>query len=102
VAVTPGQKLKLVGYFRNVSLKGGAHARLGLEWKNAENREIGRFQSNKITAKELSEKEWKRFELDGPVPPGADHVTVTVTVYIAETTDGAILIDTFSLEPVKR
>lgn len=101
VPVTPGQKLMLSGYFRNVSMKGGAHIKLGLEWKNAENKEIGRFQSNKITVTDLSDKDWKRFDLAGPVPPGADHVTVTITVFIAETTDGSVLIDTFSLQPPK-
>lgn len=101
VPVQPKQKVVLSGYFRNFGLKGAAYSQLGFEWKNKENREIGRFQSAKIKATDLSDKEWKRFELSGTVPPDADHVTVTVTVHIGNTTDGGILIDTFALETVK-
>jgi hypothetical protein len=101
VPVQPGQKLILSGYFRNFGLKGKAHARLGFEWKNKENREIGRFQSNKITAVDLSDTDWKRFELSGSSPPKADHVTVTITVFIEDTTEGGILIDSFELVTAK-
>jgi hypothetical protein len=96
----PGQKWKLSGFFRNVGLQGASHARLGLEWKNAENVEISRMQSPKIERTNISDKEWTRFSVEGIAPGATAHATVTVTLFCGESEEGSILADTIWLEQV--
>jgi len=100
VDIGPGQKWKLSGFFRNVGLQGASHVKLGLEWKNAENVEISRIQSAKIDRTNISDKEWKKFSVEGIAPGATAHATVTVTLFTADSEEGSILVDTIWLEQV--
>jgi len=101
VDLSPGQKWKLSAFVRNVGLKGTSHLRLGMEWKDAENKELTRSQSAKIERSNTSDREWTKFEVTGTAPPGTTHATITVTLYVADSEDGSVVIDTVWLEPVQ-
>jgi hypothetical protein len=101
VELAPGQKWKLTAFVRNLGLKGTSHLRLGMEWKDAENKELLRSQGTKIERSNTSDREWTKFEVTGTAPPGTTHATLTVTVYVADSEEGSVLIDTVWLEPVQ-
>jgi hypothetical protein len=100
VPVLPGQRLKLACYARNVSLQAISHAVLGLEWKDAAGKEIGREVGERIGLSNLTDKDWTRFELLGTAPPNTASVSAAITLQVEGATDGSLLIDDVKLEIV--
>jgi len=102
VDLSGGETWKLTAFVRNVNLQGTSHVRLGIEWKDAENRELTRSQSAKIDRTNISDKEWTKFDVTGLSPPGTTHATITVTVFPAECEEGSVLVDTVWLEKLSQ
>lgn len=98
VEVAAGEKWKFSGFVRNAGMKGASNVKLGIEWKNGENRELLRSVGSKIDRTNTSEKEWTRFSVEGKAPEGVTHATLTVTFFVEGAENGSVLLDTFWME----
>jgi len=101
VPVEPGKKYKFAAYLMNDptnALKGSAYGEMSIEWKDADDNEIGRVRS-KSWGPGLSKKSWERNMMSEKAPSGADACNVVITLFDGPSagSKGAFLVDDVSI-----
>ncbi len=86
--VEPNRSYTFTARIRNglgKPLRGSAYGQIGIEWQDADGKEVSRIQSP-VWDKDLSQLQWERVKAEADVPPEA--VTACFVVYLYDGDEG--------------
>lgn len=103
VRVRPGQQFEFSVYVASDPdhpLTGLSHGQLSIEWRDAQDKEIGRDWSQGWGA-HVSKEKWVKYSISGTAPPKAAQGHFVITLFSKGETTGGFLADDVTVVKIK-